>query len=196
MSTPISVGSDYLDKLRRREPETLNQAVRDHARPLSRAARAMGFSSSEAEDLSQDVFVTFLERLDQFEGKSQLRTWLFGILHFKMLERRRALALDSRNDTIDEIFESHFDANGSWQRPPADLERLLISKESGVMIQNCLEGLTANQREAFVLREIEEICTGDICKILGLTVTNFGVLIHRARARLRHCLEAKGLNRP
>jgi len=152
----------------------------------------LGFAEQDAEDLVQDVFTTFLEKLEIFEGRSQLRTWLFGILHRKALERRRASIKDDRMDLIDEVFESRFDGNGKWTRPPADLERLLLSKEIGEIIRGCMNGLPVNQREAFVLREIEGLDTGEICKILDVSVTNFGVLMHRARARLRECLETKG----
>ncbi len=156
----------------------------------------MGFAEQDAEDLVQDVFTTFLEKLENFEGRSQLRTWLFGILHRKALERRRASIKDDRMDSIDEVFESRFDGNGKWTRPPADLERLLLSKEIGEIIRGCMNGLPVNQREAFVLREIEGLDTGEICKILEVSVTNFGVLMHRARARLRECLEGKGWSNP
>jgi RNA polymerase sigma-70 factor (ECF subfamily) len=194
MAPPSSEG--FLDRLRRRDPDALSEAVRDHARPLHRAARAMGFAEPEAEDLVQDVFTTFLDRLDNFEGRSQLRTWLFGILHRKAMERRRASAVDDRTDPIDEVFEARFDAGGKWTRPPEDLERLLLSKEIGALIQRCMEELPINQREAFVLREVEGIETAEICKILSVSVTNFGVLMHRARARLRECLERKGWSQP
>ncbi len=46
---------------------------------------------------------------------------------------------------------------------------------------------------AFVLREVEELGTEEICKILDVTRTNLGVLLHRVRMRLRECLETKGL---
>lgn len=110
----------------------------------------------------------------------------------RRVERRRASVVDDRMDPIDEVFESRFDAKGNWTRPPADLERLMLSKEIGELIRSCMEGLPVNQREAFVLREVEGFDTGEICKILDVSVTNFGVLMHRARARLRECLEAKG----
>lgn len=152
----------------------------------------MGFAEPDAEDLVQEVFTTFFERLDRFEGRSQLRTWLFGILHNKALERRRTSAVDERTDPIDSVFESRFDSRGNWVRPPADLERLLLSREAGELIQLCMEDLPANQRDVFVLREMEGVESAEICKILGISVTNLGVLIHRARTRLRECLEAKG----
>jgi RNA polymerase sigma-70 factor, ECF subfamily len=192
MTPAVPISAAFLERLRQRDPDALAQAVHDHARPLIRAARALGFAEQDAEDLVQDVFTTFLEKLEIFEGRSQLRTWLFGILHRKALERRRASIKDDRMDLIDEVFESRFDGNGKWTRPPADLERLLLSKEIGEIIRGCMNGLPVNQREAFVLREIEGLDTGEICKILDVSVTNFGVLMHRARARLRECLETKG----
>ena len=72
----------------------------------------------------------------------------------------------------------------------------MLSKEIGELILGCMDGLPVSQREAFVLREVEGLGTTEICKILTVSVTNFGVLMHRARARLRECLEAKGLSKP
>ncbi len=155
----------------------------------------MGLSAHEAEDVVQDVFTIFLQKLDAFEGRSQLRTWLFGILHRKVMEHRRAASRYSRADPIDQVFEDRFDARGSWVRPPADLQRLLLSKEIHDVISLCMESLSPDQREAFVLREIEGLDTAEICKIMGLTITNFGVQMHRARAKLRECLERKGFSR-
>jgi RNA polymerase sigma-70 factor (ECF subfamily) len=196
MTPAVPISAAFLDRLRRRDPDALAEAVHAHARPLIRAAKALGFAEQDAEDLVQDVFTTFLEKLEAFEGRSQLRTWLFGILHRKAMERRRASIKDDRMDSIDEVFESRFDADGNWTRPPADLERLLLSKEIGEIIRGCMGGLPVNQREVFVLREVEGLDTGEICKILEVSVTNFGVLMHRARARLRECLETKGWSKP
>ena len=196
MTPAVPISAAFLERLRRRDPDALAEAVYDHARPLVRAAKALGFAEQDAEDMVQDVFTTFLVRLDSFEARSQLRTWLFGILHRKAMERRRASIRDDRMDPIDEVFESRFDADGNWTRPPADLERLLLSKEIGEQIRGCMEGLPLNQREVFVLREVEGLDTGEICKILEVSVTNFGVLMHRARARLRECLEGKGWRKP
>ena len=195
MASAAPHNAALIERLRRRDPEALAEAVREHARPLVRAAKAMGFRAEEAEDIVQDVYATFFERLDRFEGRSELRTWLFGILHRKAMERRRMSAADDHVDPIDAVFESRFDRSGKWLRPPADLERLLLSKEIGEAIQACMEDLPVNQREVFALREIEGLGTAEICKILDVSVTYLGVLMHRGRTRLRECLEAKGLRR-
>lgn len=192
-STP-QLRDDLLVKLRRRDPSVLTATVNEHTRPLYRAARGLGFQESEAEDLVQEVFATFLETLDRFEGKSQVRTWLFGILHRKVLERRREMYREGETDSIEDVFESRFRPDGTWARPPQDLDRILQSREIGKAIQGCMEQLPGLQREVFVLREIEDLETAEICKILDITATNMSVLLHRARNRLRECIEARGWN--
>jgi RNA polymerase sigma-70 factor, ECF subfamily len=188
-------GNELLSRLQRRDPELLASLVQEHSRPLYRAARGMGFREDEAEDMVQDVFITFLSSLDRFEGRSQLRTWLFGILHNKTMERRRKRGREEQHNPIDEVFESKFDSNGKWSSPPQDLLRLLESKELGEAIANCMDGLPPTQRSVFVLREMEDMETEEICKILDVTVTNMGVLMHRAKNRLRECLEGRGWER-
>jgi len=181
-----------LTRLRERDPETLSATVQEHARPLYRAARGMGFDEQQAEDLVQDVFTVFLQRLDEFEGRSQVRTWLFGILHWKMRERRRALQRDESYDSIDSSFADWFDGKGHWISHPEDLERLFASKEIGSAVDECLASIPLQQREVFLLREVEGLESKEICKNLQISVTHLGVLIHRARHRLRECLQAKG----
>jgi RNA polymerase sigma-70 factor (ECF subfamily) len=58
-----------------------------------------------------------------------------------------------------------------------------------------LEGFPTQQRTAFALREVEGLVSEEICKILNVTRTNLGVLMFRARNRLRECLEARGMSR-
>lgn len=188
--------ADFLDRLKRRDPDALRAVADDHARPLYRGARAMGFQPDAADELVQDVFVTFLSTLDRFEGRSQVRTWLFGILHRKALERRRDLEDDARHDPIDDAFEAQFDERGRWRSAPHGPERLAASAELARAIRKCLEGVPGLQRQAFVLRDAQQLSTADVCKILGCTVTHVGVLLHRARLRMRACLDSKGWGSP
>lgn len=124
------IGEDLMPRLRSRDAKALSSLVHEHTRPLYRAARGMGFREAEVEDLAQDVFITFFETLDRFEGRSQVRTWLFGILHRKVLERRRGHEKERRIDSLDEVFESRFDKDGHCAKPPADLQRIMESKVS------------------------------------------------------------------
>ena len=94
-------------------------------------------------------------------------------------------------DDIDEVFESRFDQAKSWSRPPRGPEDELFAKEARHEIGDCLEAVPDRQRMAFVLREIEGLSTQEICKILEVSATNMGVMLFRARNRLRECLESK-----
>ncbi len=178
--------------LRKRDPETLAATVNENARPLYRMARGMGFDEQQAEDLVQDVFTVFLQKLDEFEGRAQVRTWLFGILHWKMREWRRALQRDELNDSIEPSFDAWFDGKGHWISHPEDLERLYASKEIGLAVDDCLASIPLQQREVFLLREVEGLESKEICNNLRITITHMGVLIHRARHRLRECMQEKG----
>jgi RNA polymerase sigma-70 factor, ECF subfamily len=184
---------EFLESLRRRDNEAIEAAIAMHARALYTISRALGFDSSESEDLVQDTLTTFLETLDRFEGRSSVRTWLVGILYRKTLERRRARARESQADPIEGVLDSRFSHMGRWARPPADVERLLASKEAAEAVAACLEQVPPQQRAAFILRELEQLDTATICKILDVSVTNLGVLLYRARNRMRECLEARGI---
>ncbi|NOT27186.1 MAG: RNA polymerase sigma factor [Acidobacteria bacterium] len=191
----VQLDDTYLARLRRRDPETLRSVVDEQGRRLYRAARGMGYSTQEAEDLVQDVFVTFIGSLERFEGRAQVGTWLFGILHHKSQERRRTVSREELNDPIDDVFESQFDARGHWVRPPIAPDRQATAHETARAIQACLEGLSPVQRDVFQLRQVEELSAAEVCKISGQTVTHIGVLFHRARMKLRECLERKGWGR-
>lgn len=180
-----------LQALRERDPAALAQVVREHARSLYRLARAMGVAAADAEDVVQEVFVRFLEGLDRFAGRAQVRTWLCGILrnrlHEYWRERRTAPALDEGYDP-----EARFDARGGWRRPPADLQRLLESAEAATAIRGCMSDLEPRQREIFALREVEQLKVHEIGALLKITANHCGVLLHRARLRMRDCLERAG----
>lgn len=180
-----------LRRLREHRADALAAVVQAHARGMYRAARAMGVTAEDAEDVVQDVFVRFLESLDRFAGRSQLRTWLWGILRNRLHEYWRERKREQPLSEGDEA-EDRFDAHGRWRRPPGDLHRLLESEMAGAAIRNCLQDLGPEQREVFVLREIEARETRDISTLLGVTANYCGVLIYRARMRLRDCLERAG----
>lgn len=184
----------WLARLRARDPDALRLVAETHGRRIYRAARGMGHTAADAEDLAQEVFVVFLASLDRFEGRAQVGTWLFGILHNKSLERRRIVNREELSDPIDEHFDAQFDDRGHWREsPPAD--RLVHAEQIGSAIAGCLEGLTAPQREVFHLRQVEELAAEAVSKITGQSITHIGVLLHRARLRLRACLEEKGWGR-
>ncbi len=167
--------------------------VRAYLRQLHRAALGAGLEPARADDVVQETFTTFVEKAAQFEGRSHVRTWLFGILYRKIAEARRERQRQRHFDDIDQVFESRFDERGSWSRPPRAADRDLGDREIRRDLSDCLETAPERQRMAFLLREVEGLATTEICKILGVTGTNLGVMLHRLRNRMRECLEARGI---
>jgi RNA polymerase sigma factor (sigma-70 family) len=183
------------EAVRARDPVALRQIVDQHGRRLYRAARGMGFSAGDAEDLAQDVFVTFLETIERFEGRSEVGTWLFGILIRKAQERRRARAREELSDTLDEAFEACFNSDGSWRAPPIPADRLVAATETAAALRECLVRLPDQYREVFQLRQVDNLPAASVSQVLGCTINHVNVMFHRARVRLRACLEAKGWGR-
>ena len=184
---------DFAARIRERDAQALEEVVRHYLPQILRAARGAGFAPQLAEDVAQDTFVTFIETAPRFEGRSHVRTWLFGILYKKIAEARRSLGRDNEMDDIEEAFERRFDNAGSWTRPPRPVDAEVYDGEVRQGIDGCLDRVPTNQRMAFVLREVEGMDSQEICKILEVTRTNLGVLLYRVRNRLRECLEAKGI---
>ena len=183
------------ERVRARDAATLRAIVHAYLPQIVRTGRGAGLDPHQAEDLAQETFVTFFETASRFEGRSHVRTWVFGIFYRKLAETRRAFAKDRQFDGIDGVFEGRFAPDGRWSRPPAPADELLRRGEARRHIDDCLSQTPEKQRLAFHLREVEGLPSDEICKILEVSRTNLGVMLFRARNRLRECLETKGIRR-
>lgn len=187
------INSDLLSKLKNRDPETVEQTVKTHTSQIYKACLGLGFNEIEADDVTQSVWLTFFDILPKFQGQSSVRTFLFGILYNKASEFRKQNKKSVATEDIEQILDNHFDERGHWilSHSPVSPDRFLESCQTISIISKCIEKLPINQKMAFILKEIEDEITEDICKILELTVTNLGVLIFRARNQLRECIDFK-----
>lgn len=154
-----------------------------------------------AEDAVQEAFIGALKNASAFGGRAAFKTWVFAILKNKiadLLRQRRRLAetspLSHDEEKDVDIYEQLFDGKSLWQsdeRPAAwgDPENSLRDREFWQVFEACLEHLPAQQGRVFMMREIIELDSQEICAALGITVSNLNVMLHRARLRLRECLE-------
>lgn len=184
---------DRIDGIRRRDPDTIEAVARENLQPLLRAARAAGLNSDDAQDAVQETLLTFVKKADQFDGRAQVRTWLFGILFRKVAAQRRAHAREDAVYDIDAVVDARFAADGRWARPPRSPDVDLAAAEAMTWLSECLEQLPERRRTAFVLREVEQLDPEDVCNVLEISRNNLGVLLFRARNGLRECLELKGM---
>lgn len=192
MAAPDLDSPEFLERVRGRDREAIAAVVEAYLEQVVHAARGAGLDAAAAEDVAQATFLTFIETAPRFEGRSRIRTWLFGILYRTVAEARRTRARYDWSE-LDERFEGRFDETGSWVRPPRSADFDLETAELGAAITACLDAAPTRARMAFTLREVDGLSTEEICKILDVSVTNLGVILHRVRNRLRECLEAKGI---
>lgn len=182
-----------IDKLRVKDTMALETVIRLHTNHLFKACLGLGFQDHDAEDITQSVWVTFFDVIHQFEGRSTIRTFLFGILYNKASEFRKQNKRAEATEEIEEVLDAHFDKSGHWiiSHSPVSPERFIESSQTMSLISKCLELLPMNQKMAFVLKEVEEEFTEEVCNILNVTATNLGVLLFRARNQLRECIDRK-----
>lgn len=176
-------------------------AVQTIRRDMIRFAQLQLRDAGAAEDMVQEALLAAMKHESSFAGRAALKTWMFGILRNKIVDHIRKSSREiSGADLIDasgedaEDFDSVFDRGGFWNpddRPATwtDPEASLSQKQFWTVFDACLDHLPAKTARVFMMREFLEQDTDEICRQLGLTTSNCWVILHRARAGLRECLE-------
>lgn len=153
-----------------------------------------------AEDAVQEALMGALKNANSFGGRAALKTWVFAILKNKIADALRqkqrlvnASSLLGPEDE-DEILPTLFDRVGHWNPEEAPTgwgnpEAAFREGQFWVVFEACLSGLPAQQAKVFMMREFVELDSDEICATVGISVSNLHVLLHRARLRLRDCLE-------
>lgn len=173
--------------------------VRRHGGALLRFARLFVRDESVAEEVVQDTWLAVLDGLDGFEERASFKTWLFRILANRARTRAtregRTVSFSSLTPEDEPaVSPERFDGRDEWRDPPAAWnhetpEWLAMEAETRAVIEAAVATLPPAQRAVLILRDQDGLETDDICHVLGLTVTNQRVLLHRARARVRQAIE-------
>lgn len=159
----------------------------------------LGFAVSQlsdeslAEEAVQETLAAALQNVGAFRRQAALKTWVFSILKHKIVDilRQRKRFVDS---TEDHWHDTLFDARGFWheqERPAAWTEpsESILNAQFWKVFDACLNGLPETQSRIFMMREFLELSSREICTMENISVSNLHVILHRARLRLRECLE-------
>jgi RNA polymerase sigma-70 factor, ECF subfamily len=169
-----------------------------HRRYLLRVAQLQLRDPDLAEDVVQETLLAALTAQAGFTGKSSLKTWLTGILKHKIVDairqkqRQPIISASFEDETDLDDFDPLFKDNGAWDAPPAqwgDPEKALSRRQFFDVMELCLEKLPPNTARVFMMREVMELESDEICKELTITANNLWVILYRARMALRQCLE-------
>lgn len=150
-----------------------------------------------AEDLVQDTFLSALKAFNKFKGNSSERTWLTSIIRNKIIDYYRKTEHTDKMEGMDPSSDFQDDGNmkGRWieERAPADWgshpENAYEQTEFKKILKECIRALPKRLANIFTMKELDDQPSAEICKELAITSSNLWVMLHRARAQLRKCLE-------
>ena len=165
---------------------------------LLRFARHQLRNDAWAEDAVSETLLAAQEKPLAYQGAAQLKTWLIGILKHKVIDQirrhRREISTTTDADDDADLDDLLFRADGHWRETPADWGQpaaALGQRQFFEVLEACVEHLPGQQGRIFLMREWLELDTDEICKETGVSATNLFVILHRARLRLRECLQAR-----
>lgn len=161
-------------------------------------------ASAVADDVVQDTWVTVIRRAGDFEGRSSLKTWVYGIL--VNVARRRAQRegrsvpfastggpSETWAGTVDpsrlrnpDLGAGYWASPPTWARDPADVA---LAAETRAVVLRTLDEIPPAQREVMTLRDIEGWSAAEVGEVLGISDVNQRTLLHRARVAVRAALE-------
>ncbi len=179
-------------------PEVLEALRRDMLRFATLQLR----DAFLAEDMVQDTMLTALTKAHQYAGRASVKTWVFTILRNNIIDaiKLRARTVNASDyaaegQSLDSAFDTLFKTNNLWSRAarPKDWgtpEDAMREQQFWDVIDACLNHLPPNTARVFMMREVLELDSKEICADLSITMSNCHVILHRARNALRQCLEA------
>ena len=161
------------------ELPSLRTIFDEHARYVIRTLRHLGIQEADVEDVAQEVFVTVHRKLSEFEGRSKLSTWLYGIcLRVASDHRRRAYVVRERPTSSPPV-----DGGGRSGTEPDS------SVESRTFVQSLLETLDDDKRAVLVLYELEGLTMREVAEVVGCPLQTAYSRLHAARELLRAAWE-------
>ena len=176
--------------------QELTQWVRTYTKEMLSWASRRTSNVAVAEDLVQETFLVAAEKISSFRRDSHPRTWLFGILNNKIAEHYRN---ESRMQTSSLEPEDPalgiFSNAGDWKPQSVPLpwqpndEHLLDNALFVRVFEECLAELPQEWHRCLTSKFIENRSAEDICQELGLSTTNYWQIIHRAKLKMRTCLQ-------
>ena len=201
-----SAGSPTTPTALRNDPAQTNpdRWVDEHGDCLFRYALVRVRRREVAEDLVQETLLAAIRSREKFAGRSSERSWLTGILKHKISDHFRKLGRETSFTDLESLadeFSEKFVPEGYWVhvkgpkewKPEAD--EVVYRAEFWQTMRHCLDKLPERIANVFMLREMDEVESKEICSMLSISESNLWVMLHRARMALRECLEINWFNR-
>ncbi len=178
-----------LNALRAGDPDAFAALFNLYSGRMFRLAAGILNDDDLAEGVVQEVFLRLIERLDRFEGRARLGTWLYRAAYNASIDRlRRRRPQQPLADDLDAAEEGEAIMPAilvDWSTAP---EELLTSEEARQQINAAIQALPVTLRSVFILREVDGLSTAEAAEALGISEGALKVRLHRARLLLREAL--------
>ena len=170
--------------------------------PMYRLAFGITRNHADAEEVMQDVFLTVIRKVDRFEGRSALGSWMYRVTTNTALNKRRGKWREVET-SLEELLprfedDGHREGDRSllvadWSATP---ERELLCGDARDTLERALDALPAHYRAVLVLRDVEELSNEEVAAMIDETVATVKSRLHRARMALREELTRRLGARP
>jgi RNA polymerase sigma-70 factor (ECF subfamily) len=180
-----------IDRLRGGDMTVLEGLMEQFTPRVYRLAHSITRNEADAEEVVQDVFLSLYRKIDGFEGRAALSTWIYRITVNAALIKRRG-----KRAQLEVLLEDHlptFKDDGhregdrawvlaDWSETP---EEELLSKETQVAVRQMIACLPDGYRVVLLLRDLEGLSNEETAEILGESLASVKSRLHRARMALR-----------
>ncbi len=191
----VEMDGELLSRVRTGDEEAFVMLVARYQQPMLRLACSLISNQAVAEEAVQDTWLGVVRGIEQFEGRSSLKTWLFRILVNRARSAGAHEPSDPSIETLHAVDPTRFDARGQWADP---LDHWIEESEDRLdaaiwapILKAALDELPPRQRQVVMLRDVEGLSNDEACAVLGISVGNQRILLHRGRARMREILDDK-----
>ena len=185
---------ELVERLRGADSSALELLMERYSPRIYRVAFGITRNHAEAEEVVQDVFLTLFRKIDTFEGRAAIGTWLYRVAANAALIKRRGKRVELEVSLEDYLpafrDDGHREGDRSWvladwsQTPESEL----LAGEAREILERAIEQLPEHYRALLVLRDVEELSNEEVAEILGESLSSVKSRLHRARMALREIL--------
>ncbi len=170
----------------RERPSAGFEAIyREHFRFVWRCVRRLGVEGASVDDVVQESFLVVHRRLEEFEGRSSTKTWLYGIVRRVAADHRRSL----RRKPAHEAGSSDTDLDGMHDPSGRGPESSVEQSEQLRLVRRLLAELDEEKREVFILTELEGMTMAEIAEALDVNPNTISSRLRAARREFEEALE-------
>jgi RNA polymerase sigma-70 factor (ECF subfamily) len=183
-----------IERLRQGDTQALEAVMTRYSGRVYRLAFGITRNDADAEEIVQDVFLTLFRKIDTFEGRSALGTWIYRVTANAALIKRRGKRVELEvllEDYLPRFLEDgHREGDraflcADWSQRPDEVAQ---GAETRAILTQALERLPDTYRAVVLLRDLEGLSNEEAAEVLGETVASVKSRLHRARMALREQL--------